>query len=307
MQVRNILNKLGRRQVVLALAVVLPLVILVLALTTSQIGITSEIGSGGLPLSATGLSTVPPSVANDATRIAAKLVGDGQGNYNDLVNQLLGIYLEAKDKDFVVLFNPGGWGWNLVEASPGWQSIFTGIESELNNSGYTSLLLTHRRTVNTLQGRLDEIVEVITDYSSKAEDLACRVEFLTRHIPDLTVIITGESMGTVISDRAMNILADNPHVYSIQTGPPFWYDNIMLSRTLVMTDNGMFPDAYSQGDFLTMIRANLRALFGLPQPKDQIGTIFLYVRAPGHDYRWQYPGVYSQITDFLDKNFGTAQ
>jgi hypothetical protein len=305
-QVRNILNKLGRRQIVLALAVVLPLIILVLALTASQIGITSEIGNGGLPLAATDLSAVPPSVTNDATRIAAELLGDGQSNYNDFVNQLLGVYLEAKDKDFVVLFNPGGWGWNLVEASPGWQSIFDGIESELADSGYTSLLLTYQRTFNTLQGRVDEAVEMLTGYSSKSKDLACRVEFLTSHIPDLKVIIAGESNGTIIVDQTMNLLANNQQVYSIQTGPPFWHQNIMLDRTLIMTDNGMVPDSFSQGDFLAMAGANLRALFGVPRPEDN-ATVFLYVRAPGHEYWWQHPGVYSQIENFLGKNFGTAR
>ena len=71
-----------------------------------------------------------------------------------------------------------------------------------------------------------------------------------------------------------------------------------------MTDNGLFPDAYSQGDFPTIIRANLKALFGLDKPNDKTGTILRYVQAPGHEYWWQYPGVYSRITNFLFTNFG---
>jgi hypothetical protein len=244
-------------------------------------------------------------VTEDATKLATELFGEGLEEYDDFVNQLLGTYLEAKDKDFVILFNSGGWGWNLVEASPGWWTIFAGIETELNSSGYTSLLLTHQRTVDSLQGRLDEIVEIFSGYSTKSEDLACRVEFLTAHIPDLRVILAGESTGAIISDQTMNILADNPDVYSIQTGPPFWHDNIMLDRTLVMTDNGLSPDAYSQGDFPTMIRANLRALFGLDTPNDKSGTILRYILAPGHEYWWEYPEVYSEITTFLFTNFGT--
>jgi len=188
--------------------------------------------------------------------------------------------------------------------SPGWWSIFTGLESELNSSGYTSLLLTYQRTVDDLGGRLNELVAMLTGYSSKAEHLACRVEFLTTHITDLRVIIAGDSNGTVICDRAMNILADNPQVYSIQTGPPFWHDNIMLDRTLVMTYNGITPDSFSQGDFRTIIIGNLRSFFGLSQPREDFGTILHHVGAPGHDYWWQYPKVYTQITSFLDKNFG---
>lgn len=299
------MRKIGKRRIAAALAIVLPLLVVVLVLTASQVGVTSKIGSGGLPLSASDLSAVPQSVTEDATKLATELFGEGLEEYDDFVNQLLGTYLEAKDKDFVILFNSGGWGWNLVEASPGWWTIFAGIETELNSSGYTSLLLTHQRTVDSLQGRLDEIVEIFSGYSTKSEDLACRVEFLTTHIPDLRVILAGESTGAIISDQTMNILADNPDVYSIQTGPPFWHDNIMLDRTLVMTDNGLSPDAYSQGDFPTMIRANLRALFGLDTPNDKSGTILRYILAPGHEYWWEYPEVYSEITTFLFTNFGT--
>lgn len=299
------MRKISKRRIAAALAIVLPLLVVVLVLTASQVGVTSKIGSGGLPLSASDLSAVPQSVTEDATKLATELFGEGLEEYDDFVNQLLGTYLEAKDKDFVILFNSGGWGWNLVEASPGWWTIFAGIETELNSSGYTSLLLTHQRTVDSLQGRLDEIVEIFSGYSSKSEDLACRVEFLTTHIPDLRVILAGESTGAIISDQTMNILADNPDVYSIQTGPPFWHDNIMLDRTLVMTDNGLSPDAYSQGDFPTMIRANLRALFGLDKPNDKSGTILRYILAPGHEYWWEYPEVYSEITTFLFTNFGT--
>lgn len=299
------MRKISKRRIAAALAIVLPLLVVVLVLTASQVGVTSKIGSGGLPLSASDLSAVPQSVTEDATKLATELFGEGLEEYDDFVNQLLGTYLEAKDKDFVILFNSGGWGWNLVEASPGWWTIFAGIETELNSSGYTSLLLTHQRTVDSLQGRLDEIVEIFSGYSTKSEDLACRVEFLTTHIPDLRIILAGESTGAIISDQTMNILADNPDVYSIQTGPPFWHDNIMLDRTLVMTDNGLSPDAYSQGDFPTMIRANLRALFGLDTPNDKSGTILRYILAPGHEYWWEYPEVYSEITTFLCTNFGT--
>ncbi len=301
------MRKISRQRIAVVLAIVLPLFAGVLILTASHVGVSSEIYRGELPLSASDLSAVPQSVADDAARLATELFGDSQEKYDDFVNQLLGTYLQAKDKDFVLVFNSGGWGWSLIEASPGWLSIFTGIESELNSSGYTSLLLTHQRTDDTLQGRLDEIVQMITGYSSKAEDLACRVEFLTTNIPDLRVIIAGESNGTVICDRTMDILTDSPQVYSIQTGPPFWHDNIMLDRTLIMTYNGRFPDSFSRGEFLTMTRASLRALFGLPQPENESGRVLSFVQAPGHDYWWQYPEVHSQITNFLDKNFGIKQ
>ena len=297
-------SKIRRLGVVVALALIMLLGIVLMAFSYTETGVTYEIGTGGLSTRVYDLSAVPPSVAEDATRVAKELFGDYQEKSDDFVSQLLTVYLEAKDRDFVIVFNPGGWGWGLVEVSPDWWSILGGIETELDTSGYSSLLLDYRRTTETLRGRLDEAVEMITSYPSKSRDLAARVEFLTDNIPDLTVIIAGESNGTVISDSAMSILEDNPQVYSIQTGPPFWHSNLMLDRTLVITDNGIIPDSFSQGDFFTLISGNIKALFGMSQPEDDSGRILYYVRAPGHEYRWNYPGVYSEILAFLRQNFG---
>lgn len=296
-------RKLFSLGIVAALAVILCLGIA--AITYSEVGVTSRVEADEFPMSVCNLSAVPQSVAEDAIELAGELFGDYQERYDDFVNQLLVDYLEAEDKDFVVVFNPGGWGWNLLEASPGWYSIFTGIESELDDLGYTSLLLNYQRTTDSLRGRLNELVKMVTGYSSKAKDLVYRVEFLTDHVPELRVIIAGESNGTIISDYVMSILGDNQQVYSIQTGPPFWHKNIVLARTLLLTDNGITPDSFSRGDFLAMIRGNLKALFGLSQPEDDYGTILHFVDAPGHDYWWQYPEVRLQITNFLEQNFGT--
>ena len=166
------------------------------------------------------------------------------------------------------------------------------------------LLLGYQRTGETLRGCLDECVEITNGYPLKAKELAARVEFLTDNIPELRVIIAGESTGAVISCSTMGILKDNPRVYSIQTGPPFWHKNPAMDRTLVITDNGIMADSFSQGDILTMIGANIKILFGLAEPDYNYGDILYYVRAPGHDYQWNYPGVYSEILGFLRQNFG---
>jgi len=297
-----------RLGILVALTIVLLLGAGLLTLSYSDVGVTVGVGNGGVPLSVPDLSAVPQSVADDATKLATELFGDYQEKHDDFVSQLLAAYVEAKGKDFVVIFNSGGWGWSFLENSPGWYSISNGIKSELENLGYASLMLDYRRTGETFRGVIDEFVEVITDYPSKAENLAHRVEFLTAHIPDLKVIVTGESNGTVISDSAMNILRDNPQVYSIQTGPPFWHQNVVRDRTLVLNYNGITPDSFSQGDIPAILWASLKALVGLsPAEEEDPGRILYFFRAPGHDYCWQYPGVYSQISNFLEQNFGFKQ
>jgi hypothetical protein len=297
-------GKIWRFGILIALSLVLLLGAVVLVASYSESGVTSSIGTEGLPLSLADFSTVPQSVVDGASNLATELFGDCQEECDNFVNQLLAVYSEAKDKDFVIMFNPGGWGWNLVEESPGWWSIFGGIESELEGLSYTSLELNYLRAANTFRGRIDAVKELINGYQEKAEDLACRVEFLTTYIPDLRVILAGESTGAIITDGAMEILEDNPRVYSIQTGPPFWHQTAMLERTLVMTDNGITDDSFSDGDLFDIIWGYLKKVFGLAELEDDFGTSPHYVTAPGHDYWWQYPEVSSQITDFLRQNFG---
>ena len=300
----DMIRRIRRLKVVIILGVAVLLFLTLFALSYSEIGVICGVGSGGLPPSLSDLPAVPQSIVDDANRLATELFGDYKEGCDDFVNQLLATYLEAKDEDFVIVFNTGGWGWDSLEATQGWQSITTGIEAELASLGYESLSLSYQRTAKTLRAQLKEGMEMATNYPSKAKDLASRIDFLTTNIPDLKVIITGESNGSVISDSVMSILEDNPRVYSIQTGPPFWHRSIKAERTLVVDDNGIVPDSFSQGDFVNIIVGNLKALFGLSKPEDESGTIFYHVRAPGHDYWWQYPKVYSQITDFLQQNFG---
>ena len=297
------LRKIGQLGALLGLSAIMLLGVALVASSHPFVFTASEVGTGGLPLAAYDSSTVPQSVIDDASQMATALFGDSREKASNFANQALAIYTEAKDKDFVILFNSGGWGWNLLEDSRGWDSIFVGIKSKLDNMGYQSLVLDYQRTEESWRACLKEASEIANFYPSKAQDLTYLVQFLTEHIPDVKVIVAGESTGTVIADKVMTMMRDNPQVYTIQTGPPFWHKQDALERALVLTSNGLLPDSFSQGDILSLITANVRALFGLPQVTDDGGTMLRYLRAPGHEYWWQHPDVYSNITKFLESNF----
>ena len=294
--------KVRRLKIAVTLTVILSLAIVILVPSPVVPATISEVGTGGIPLAVQDFSAVPQAVVEDATRLATELYGSCQEAHNDFIDQLLAIYLKTRDKDIVIIFNSGGWGWTPIEASPEGWGFATGVESELASSGYTSLVLDHNRTAKTSNGCLSELMLTVGFYPLKAKDLASRVEFLTNHIPGIKVILTGASNGTIICESVMNILRDTPQVYSIQLGPPFWSNSLVSDRSLVMRGNGVVPDSFSQGDLFTIIRANLEAVFGISQ--DVPGKILLYIGAPGHDYSWQYPEVYSQVTSFLQQNFG---
>ncbi len=299
-------KNLGKLGILVALAAVALLAVALLTFSYSEVGVSDLIGSNGNILSY-DLSQVPQSVVSDAAELAREMFGSSQDKYESFANQLLAAYAEAEDKDFVVVFNSGGWGWNILDRTPGWQSILDGIESELDDLGYQSLLLNYRRTSETTWGCVKEFFEATIDYPSKSRDLAKRVQFLTTHIPGLKVIITGESNGTVVADATMGILRNNPKVYSIQTGIPFWHRQVMRERTLVMNSNGTVPDSFSEGDIPTMILSSIKNWLGASKSEEHPGTILKFLKAPGHDYSWHYPEVYSKIVHFLDYNFGAKQ
>jgi len=301
------LRKIYWLGITLALFVALVVVMAVMVAAYIEMGVTSEIGTGGQPLLAYDVAAVPPSVIDDASEVAAEIFGDDEAKCQDFAAQLLASYAAAKDHDFVIVFNCGGWGWNLLEESPGWWGIFEGIDAELATWNYTSVRLDYLRATPDFKGRLDEFWESLIGYRSKAEVLAARTEFFTDHLPDIRVILAGESTGAVIIDSAMVIMGDNPRVYSIQAGPPFWHETITKERSLIMMGNGVSVDTLSYGNGFDFILGCYEKWFGALKPTADYGTGPHIVVAPGHDYWWQYPVVRSQITDFLRENFAPEE
>jgi len=248
-------------------------------------------------------ATVPQEVVEDASRLSAAIFGTSSEYYGEFFNQLLTMYSAAKDKDLVMIFNPGGWGWTPIEASPHGQSFIDGIGDELEKTGQSFLVLNHLRTERNGPGSFVEIIEMASSYPTKAEELAARINFLTSNIPDIKIIIAGESNGSMICEDTINILKENPRVYSIQLGPPYFTENLVPDRTLVLKYNGIIPDSFSQGDLFTIITSNLARLIN-PANQQTTGNVGISIAAPGHDYRWEYPEVRNQITMFLNDVVG---
>ncbi len=246
-------------------------------------------------------SMIPSPVFNDAMNIATICYPDDSAKADELLSQLAGIYLDAVDKDFVVIFNPGGWGWDPVSEIPGWESILKGIDCTLADFGYDTLLVDYKRTRHGFNGIIGEIEGLLGVRPAKTQELAFRINFLTEHVPDLRVIITGESNGASFADDVLFLLKDNPRVYAIESGPPVWHACLDLGRSLIICNNGVQDDTFSNGDIILILRSNLESAFGIYEGGR--GDILLYIGAPGHYYTWEYPAVREQVVGFLTEHF----
>jgi hypothetical protein len=296
-------KKIGRVGIIIILIAVILFGIVWLTLINLEVGMAKEIGIQEPALPTYDRSAVPQNVVDDAEVVANELVGKSKGKLPEVVDELLASYVAAEQADIVIFFNAGGWGWDTIEDTPGWASILNGIRTQLDSLGYSSFVLNYQRTSPGLVRCIKEFFEATAGYPRKAQDLARRVAFLTDHLPELKVIIAGESTGTVISDKTMDKLDYNPNIYSIQTGTPFWYRPVEMERKLLMNSNGSSIDTFSYGNIPAMIWATFLGWFGLSPPEENPGDILSWLRAPGHDYSWQYPGVSSAVINFLKTNF----
>lgn len=264
----------------------------------------NDVGIHEPDLAAPDFSAVPEKVIDYAVRMAQDAMDIARSRIKSYADELVATYTAARDKDIVIFFNSGGMGWNLTRDTPGWSSILNGIKTHLEKLGYHPLVLNYRRTGTGLKNTIKEFFEAAYRYPHKSRDLARRILFLIDNLPGLKVIIAGESTGTVISEKTMRILSDRDSVYSIQTGMPFWHTPVVHQRTLSMNDNGIRLDTFHYGQVRAILWATVKSWFGI---KDKPGTILSWLKAPGHDYSWQYPGVSTAVINFLNSNFDSKQ
>ncbi len=250
-------------------------------------------------LSSQDFSGISQQVIADARSRSEKLFG-ATGAAEELTNQMLGTYRECLDKDILVIFNAGGFGWDSVVDAEGWISIMHAITGELEAKGNRLLVVDFQRSHVSLEGIEGEAAAILGLYS-RSDELASRVSFLTGNLPGLKVLLLGESNGATIVDETMEKLESNNQVYAIETGPPPTHKTHPSDSSLILTNNGSIDDSFSQGDILTIVLANFEALLGVNQQHK--GDILFYIGAPGHYYSWEYEGLRDGILRFLDTHF----
>ena len=256
---------------------------------------------GGMALPAGTPGEIPQPVRDDAMATAKTLHRRNRTKQLSLAADMLATYRVLRDTDVLVLFNSGGYGWTSLDKAIGYASIVNAIESDLTSRGCAVTVLSYQRAYRTLRGYISEILNSGAKSIAKPKELTLRLRFLWRYLPNLRILMTAESNGTVMSNQVMRLLPDEPRLFSIELGPPFWYDSLPNERILNLRSNGKVPDAFSYGHWRRAFQANFDALRG--KGRQAAGNILLYIGAPGHDYNWHdYPFIREKVIQFIEEH-----
>jgi hypothetical protein len=245
---------------------------------------------------------------------AKRLTGDPQARIR-LITQLHNMYAGALQKEFLVIHSPGGWGNSPWEEVQDWEkSIVTGVTSTLLNIGHNYYVTQYLRGGKTKGHFLDILRDVRffnSGVSHRAEVLAEGLKLITKYLPEKNIILVGASQGAAFDNATMQDLGHLSHVYSIELGTffPYMKRRKLTERTLAIDSNGLMRDPICNRDLLAGLRAYMGA-FGRWSKLRAMGKRVKFTRCintPGHEYRWEFPAVHTNITKFLVEKFATKQ
>jgi hypothetical protein len=249
----------------------------------------------------------------EAGEVAKQLFKTRKAARADFARQLLDIYDQVQDKDFLVIHNPGGWGCSSLDRCLDWErSIVEGVKDTIEQLGYSSMMTQYFRTRDSFWSHFMDTREQVRFFLqgrySKAKVLATELKFLAEHANRLHIIMIGVSQGAGFSNAVMRQLGEGHAIYSIELGTMFVHvpRRISNGHTLAIDSNGILPDPFVRRDFWAGISAYFAA--GVRWLKYQIirkpKRFTRCVNMPGHDYNWEYPGVKLKIQSFLNTRFG---
>jgi len=207
----------------------------------------------------------------------------------------------ALESDIVIIFNSGGWGNTPLEKAEDFAPIIEGIEKNLRDFGYNSLVIPYNRTKNNLFGKITGARDFLNSFQTSSEILAEKVNFLTENLPDKKIILAGLSTGGALVDETMEKISEKSQVFSIEAGIPFWHNSLESENILQLNNNG--KDSLSIGEIKTLIASLAKAPFKwiLAKMNGEDLTFSQAIWAPGHEYFWDSPEVGPQIVIFLEE------
>lgn len=207
----------------------------------------------------------------------------------------------AKNADVIIIFNSGGFGNTPLEEAKDFASIIEGIQKTLNEWGYQSIILEYHRTKNNFLGKIGGIKDFLNSFKFSSKDLAEKIEFLNKNLPDKKIILTGFSAGGAFVEETVKKISLNSQVFAIGAGVPFWFKKQKLENILFL-DNGK-KDILAIGDIrkfiISLIKIPIKwVLVKLNNQQIKISQISQDLF--NHQYFWSTPETTNKIITFLE-------
>jgi hypothetical protein len=253
------------------------------------------------------------AVLEDVRKLAAQLFKRETRQKKAFIKRVLDSYNMVKDKDTLIMHNPGGWGFTDIKNLIYWErNVVEGFKNTLTKMDRNWVLLQYFRASPKWSRYFFNLPEQIRFYFTgkflKAKLLAAELNFLTEHIDNLKIFLLGVSQGAAFGNTVMTQVGNNPNIYSIELGTFFVHmkRRVLTERTLALDSNGIVPDPISHFRFDQALKAYVTAPYRWIKYRLQGKPAkFTYcVNVPGHEYRWEFPDVGSKIETFIAAKLG---
>jgi len=205
----------------------------------------------------------------------------------------------ASKNDVVIIFNSGGWGNTSPEEAKDFAPIIEGIQKNLNDWGYKSVVIPYTRTKEGFLGEITGIKEIFQSFPNQAQRLSEDINKFLAENPGKKLIIAGLSNGAVFTNETAKRISQKgeKQIYAIEIGSPFWERPLNSENILYLNNKG--KDPLSVGEMKTLIlnlfKASFKWISAKISGKELAFSGALYL--PGHEYSW--PEVKSDVISFL--------
>lgn len=255
------------------------------------------------------------SLEREIEELARRSHGNRRKKRIEFAAWLRDAHRAAKDKRFLVIHNPGGWGNAPLDELLDWErSVVDGVGTTMDELGLSWTMVQHFRSGRNYLRHVMEIrkeaVFFFTGRCHAARVLAAGLKLLNRHLPELTFLLVGASQGAAVGNAVMRELDGNDSVYSIELGMFFPHvpRRVITERTLAIDNNGLLPDPMFKFNFWIGAKAYFWAFIewsGYLMRGKRVKFVEC-IHNRGHEYHWKYDVVHGSIQRFLTAQFGTG-
>ena len=246
---------------------------------------------------------LPQKLVADTMATAKALFGNNQAKQEDFATSAIGMVCACQDKDILLLFNSGGFGYAHINDAAGWSDITQAMKEILRKRGYNTFIISYNRAVSTIYGLANELGACLNQNKKQISEEAAKLYLCLAHNPQLKIILCGESNGGYASYQVLKLLNNSERVFAVITGPPPWNGKIEHPQAYITRTNGVEPDSFSYFKIGTMLKENTMVILRRKK-KVEGGKILNSIGSPGHVYNWKsYPVLQEEIYKFLCKYF----